>query len=60
MHCFYLGTIKIFYKKFQIYKKRWKVYIAILVMSELDIIIPIYKEGKNIRLLLDQFQKHLK
>ena len=26
-------------------------------MSELDIIIPIYKEGKNIRLLLDQFQK---
>ena len=29
-------------------------------MSELDIIIPIYKEGKNIRLLLDQFQKILK
>ena len=29
-------------------------------MSELDIIIPIYKEGKNIRLLLDEFKKTLK
>ena len=29
-------------------------------MIELDIIIPIYKEGNNIKLLLENFQKKLK
>ena len=29
-------------------------------MSKLDIIIPIYNEGNNIKLLLEEFQKKLK